>query len=219
MKKQLLDLYLNRHADLKWVREQFPNEDMAGPFLMSPSAEYALQPHPLLIIGQETGGWHYHLDELDKQMNAYETFNVGEQYYASPFWNVTRKVEAALGNKPYTCAWTNLSKYDLNDGHAYGEFEAAISSVDDILLGEINIIKPKVCVFFTGPSMDTRLSKVFRQLLFQEIPGFEKREFAKLSHPALPEWTFRSYHPKYLRMQGKEEAFIDFIMSLNKVIA
>eukprot|EP01038_Epipyxis_sp_PR26KG_P004021 gene4021-5751_t len=211
---QLLQLYKNRHKDFKWVREQYPNEDMAGPFLMSPNALYSKQSIKLLIIGQETGGWHYHIDNLEQQMVAYEEFNVGHKYYSSPFWNVTRKVERVFENEPYSCAWTNLNKFDFNEGHAFGEFEAAISTVDDVLAEEINIIEPTVCLFFTGPSMDTRLGNIFKQLKFEQIDGFEKRELSRLIHPQLPKWSFRTYHPNFMRRQGKEEAFIKFIGTL-----
>lgn len=93
MKELLLKAYQNWHADFKSVKAKFIEEDMAGPFLMSPNEKYAQQPFPLLVIGQETNGWGYHVDDLNKQMEVYEEFNVGIDYYASPFWNVTRKVE------------------------------------------------------------------------------------------------------------------------------
>ena len=211
MKNELLELYSKRQKDFKSVLEKFPEDDLAGPFLMSPSPDYYNQPNRLLIIGQETNGWSYHIDDLEKQMKQYDDFNVGIEYYASPFWNITRKVETALDNKPYSCAWTNLNKFDLDAGRPYGEYEVEISKLDDILVSEINILKPDFCLFYTGPSFDYRIKKIFKDIEFIEIPNFTARQFCKLKHPDLPENSYRSHHPKSLRIRYIEDDFINYI--------
>lgn len=150
-------------------------------------------------------------------MQHYEQFNVGEKYYASPFWNITRKVEEALGNEPYTCAWTNISKYDVDGGRAYGTHAESIATLDDILREEIAILQPKVCLFFTGNDFDNRIEKIF--------PGIEWEEVVEHTHPdrlwwvrhhLLPTLTLRSDHPKYLRISGQENSFIEFVRTLTK---
>ena len=87
MKDLLLKAYSKRQQDCLAVKNQFPDDDLAGPLLMSPNALYAESPNPLLIVGQETKGWNYFSDDFEKQMKVYEDFNLGEEYYASPFWN------------------------------------------------------------------------------------------------------------------------------------
>jgi hypothetical protein len=216
MKGQLLKVYKQRQNDFKNLIAKFPTKDMAGPFLMSPNEKYATQTNPLLIIGQETNGWEYFVNDLDRQMEAYENFNVGKKYFASPFWNVTRKVEGALGNELYTCAWTNISKFDLDCKRSYGEYATEISTLDDILLGEINILNPKICIFFTGPIFDKRIKNIFSSVQFESVLGFSPRQISQLKHPALPYLTFRSYHPNYLRRSKLESKFINFISSLAK---
>ena len=219
MKKKLLKLYTSKQQDFKNIIEKFPEEDLAGPLLMSPNSEYETQSHRLLIIGQETNGWSYHIDDFDKQMKHYEDFNVGIKYYASPFWNVTRKIETALEIKPHSCAWTNLNKFDLDAGRPYGEYELAISMLDNILLSEIEIINPDFCLFYTGPSFDYRLKNIFKDIEFVEIPNFTLNQFCKLKHPNLPENSYRSHHPKSLRIRHLEEKFITYIKETkNKVI-
>lgn len=155
MENELYTLYTSRQKDFKKIVETFPEDDLAGPLLMSPNPDYYTSQNKLLIIGQETNGWNYHLDDIAKQMKTYEDFNVGIEYYASPFWNITRKVEKALGNKPHSCAWTNLNKFDLNAGRPSGEYEKVISELDDILLSELKIIKPEFCLFYTGHLLTT----------------------------------------------------------------
>jgi hypothetical protein len=216
MKKELRSLYAeyqNRFID---IRNLFPDDDLAGPFLMAPNSLYAKQQLPLLIVGQESGGWTYHVEDVDKQMEHYEKFNLGIDYWPSPFWNITRKVERALGNELYSSAWTNLSKFDVDGGRAHGEFASAISTLDGILVQEIEIVKPKICIFYTGPSFDFRLQKIFPGLQFWELPKWSLRTFCRIQHPLLPEMSFRSYHPKSLRINHLEETFVNFFKHLEK---
>lgn len=216
MKNELLSLYTSRQKEFKSVVEAFPDDDLAGPFLISPSSDYYAQSNRLLIIGQETNGWSYHIDDFEKQMQHYADFNVGIEYYASPFWNITRKVESALNNKPYSCAWTNLNKFDLDSGRPHGVHEATISKLDNILVSEIKVLKPDFCLFYTGPAFDYRLKSIFPDVEFIEIPGFTLRQFCKLKHSDLPENSYRSHHPKSLRLRYLEDGFIDYISGQKK---
>jgi len=214
MKEELLKLYQDRQINFKNVVGTFPGDDLAGPFLMSPDQHYRKQKKPLLIVGQETNGWTYHIDEIQKQMDTYEEFEVGKGFDSTTFWNVTRKVENALGNEPHSCAWTNLSKFDLYGGKSYGKYEKVISSVDKILVDEIKIINPKVCLFFTGPDFDLRLKKVFEGVKFEPIGNWNVKQFCRLIHPELPEYSFRSYHPKSLRLRRLENDLLDYLAKM-----
>ena len=215
MKERLLEVYQDRQKDFINVISKFPDDELSGPLLMSPNENYGQQPNPLLVIGQETNGWEYHVEDLCKQMEHYEKFNVGINYYASPFWSVTRKLESALGNQPYSCAWTNISKFDFNEGRPYGENETAIATLDDILVTEIQIIQPKVCIFFTSHHFDRRIKAIFPEIEFSKVEGFLLNQLSHLKHPDLPDLTFRTYHPRYLRISGLEEDFIEFIGGLS----
>jgi hypothetical protein len=211
MKAQLLELYQQHLPALKAVVAAHPSETLLGPHLMAPNDLYPQQKNRLLIVGQETGGWDSFVDDPVRQMQVYEEFNVGKGYFSSPFWNVTRKVEKLLGNKPHSCAWTNVSKFDHNKKRAEGIYEKTIASVDGLLRDEIRILEPTFCLFYTGPAFDMRLMGIFKGLAYHEVPGYDLRALARLEHPLLPERTYRSYHPNYLRQQGLEEGFLDFI--------
>jgi len=208
MKEKLTKLYSSKLNAFKLIRDTFPNDDLAGPFLMSPNILYGKQKNKLMIIGQQTKGWSYDHKNINNQLEAYEEFNVGENYYASPFWNITRKLEKTLGNDMLSCAWTNLNKFDLDEDRPYGEYEKAIAELDSILIDEIDILKPNICMFYTGPDFDNRLKDIFTGLNFIEIDGWNIRQFCKLGHEKLPENSYRSYHPKSLRIQHLEERFI-----------
>src|SRR5436189_1149798 len=103
MKEELLELYRAQQQSFKSVLSRFPQDDLSGPFLMSPGQQYRSQKLPLLIVGQETNGWTYFIDEIEKQMGTYENYNVGKDHGGMAFWKIIRKLEALLGNEPYSC--------------------------------------------------------------------------------------------------------------------
>lgn len=209
--EKLQKLYQSNTSKFKRIFEKFPNDDLAGPFLLSPNELFTKQKNRLLIIGQQTNGWTYYLDDIEKQMQTYENFNLGEQYYSSPFWNVIRKIESAFGNEEYSCAWTNINKFDLDGNRPYGDYEIEISKLDSILVDEIDILNPDICIFFTGPSFDQRIKDIFKGVSFENVNNWDNRKLSQLKHEKLPILTFRTYHPKSLRMNQLENDFIEVI--------
>ena len=213
MKNTLFELYSRKANEFEDVKTQVKSGKTYGPFLMSPNSEYSKQNNKLLIIGQETKGWENYKD-ITKQMAVYEGFNLGINYYSSPFWNVMRKVERALKNKEYSSAWTNISKFDVDRKRPTGENEKIISKLDNLLIEELEITKPKICIFFTSHTFDHRIKKIFSEIEFVSVPGFEKKVLCKLKHKDLPNETYRTYHPRYLRTGKMENKFIEFIKTI-----
>jgi len=214
IEEKLIKIYKERVNDFEHIVKTYPDTDLAGPLLMSPNKKYEVQSKRLLIIGQQTNGWTYDVSDVNKQMGTYKGFNLGINYYSSPFWNITRKLENAIGIQEYSCAWTNVNKFDLNAGKPYGEYEKEIEKLDDLLIKEIEIIKPDICVFFTGPSFDNRIKKAFNGVSFNKIDNWDKRQLTKLEHPLLPELTFKTHHPKSLRIRHIENRFIEFMKGI-----
>lgn len=211
MKKSLAEIYNNKISDFEKIADKFKDVDLHGPLLTSPGKLYENSKIKLLIVGQETKGWHNINSGIEHLMNIYEKFDLGRNYYSSPFWNITRKVERALEIEEYSCAWTNLNKYDVNAKRPKGIYEKEISSFDDILVDEIELLNPDICVFFTGPHFDTRLKKIYNNLIFQAEDDWKTNQLVSLKHEKLPKITIRTYHPKYLRMQKFESAFIELV--------
>jgi hypothetical protein len=144
-------------------------------------------------------------------MTAYENFQAGKTNGYSAFWDVIRKVENLLGNDAFSTAWTNLSKFDLYGIRSYGKYEKAFSMADAILADEVRIVKPSMCMFFTGPYFDSRLKAVFEGLEFIEIPGWNMKQFCVLKHPSLPSLSFRSYHPRSLKLKNLEKNYLSYM--------
>jgi hypothetical protein len=211
--QSLRKLYETNFERFTHFVNSFPNEVLYGPLLMEPSA-YFRQTKKLLIIGQETYGWDCEFD-IDALLDKYTKFNVGEKYWASPFWNVTRKVESILGIEKYSCAWSNLNRFDQNEGPPTGKILEAISKLDFLVREEIQILKPDICLFYTNWRRDDRIKALYPEVQFHNVEGLPNRHFARLVHDALPKLTFRTPHPRTIRQRKWENAFLTFIESLN----
>jgi hypothetical protein len=209
--KQLYEKHLNQFKQFVYT---FPTEHFEGPLLMDPSGYYR-QSRRLLIVGQETYGWGCEYDNVEAQLELYRNFNMGEKYWATPFWNLTRKMEDILGIEKYSCAWSNLNRFDHNGGSANGECREKIldelSKLDFLIKEEIQILKPDVCLFFTNRKYDHRIKALYPEVQFQDIEGLPGSHFARLTHEALPKLTLRTPHPRTIRTRKWEEALLIYM--------
>lgn len=204
--RELYETHRNRFTEFA---HSFPQEGLQGPLLMDlPS--YSGQRTKLLVVGQETGGWLDDYDDIDAQLKIYRDFNVGDKWMG-PFWNITRKVESALGIDRCSCAWTNLNRFDHAGESPTGAVLDAMPTLDFLLREEIQILRPDVCIFYTNRKYDHRLTTLFPGVQFVDIPSLPSSHFARLTHPDLPAVTVRTPHPRTIRMKGWEESFIAFI--------
>jgi hypothetical protein len=208
--RDLYQTHLNRITD--FVRP-FSDDGLQGPLLMDPVA-YFNQRTKLLVIGQETGGWLDAYDNIDAQLDFYRKFNLGDKWQG-PFWNITRKVESALGIERCSCAWTNLNRFDHDGEPPTGAILEAMPALDFLVREEIQLLRPDVCIFYTNRKYDRRLAALYPGVQFSDIQGLPSSHFARLTHAELPAVTIRTPHPRTIRMKGWEESFIAFIQSLS----
>lgn len=190
----------------------FPDEGLQGPLLMDPAA-YFSQRTKLMVIGQETAGWLDDCEDIDAQLDLYRKFNLGDRWQG-PFWNITRKVESALGIDRCACAWTNLNRFDHDGGPPTGPVLESMATLDLLVREEVQILRPDVCLFYTNRKYDHRLTTLYPNVQFSDIDGLPSSRFVRLTHTALPAVSIRTPHPRTIRMKGWEGAFIAFIRSL-----
>lgn len=208
---ELIDLYRKWLSPL--LTRMPEGQGLAGPHLLCVPDSYTTLKHRLLIVGQQTYDW-CNWDSLRQMtvdcaiaeaLSVYSSFNLGEKYTRSPFWQAARKFQAALNPQSDTFGyvWTNLVKFDqVNNGHdrPTQEVESMICEHSP-LPSEIQILEPDVVIFFTGPAYDDRLQSTFPGVGFEDCvsDGFIHR----LCHSRLPKHTYRTYHPAYLRRRRK----------------
>lgn len=213
MRKQILlnDVYEKHWGVISELRTRTPG--LSSPILIKIPVSYSEQKLKLMIIGQQTQGWGD--GDIEELLACYEHFNFGENYYASPFWNVTRKIENALEIDNYAIAWSNLNRCDVNDERPPYDTEIALREFSTLLSEEVRILSPDIVIFFSGPYFDGHIENIFYGSCFESVKGFTKREVSRIEHESLPLHTYRTYHPKYLRISGIEPRFVDYIESIN----
>lgn len=155
----------------------------------------------LFIVGQQTYRWghpeKFNISEgLSETIQEYKNFNLGENYTRSPFWQACLKIQKLINPSSPSRAfiWSNLVKIDQGGNRPNKELEHAVSLLN-LLQSELRITQPDAIVFFTGPYYDDRLVSSFPQMQIMPESAF----LAKLRDPTLPELSFRTYHPNYLR--------------------
>lgn len=211
--KSLRQIYWDNKKALESVREKFSDEGLEGPLLMEIGSYYE-QPVKVFIVGQETNGWCCDYNDHHSLLETYRDFNMGENYYSSPFWNMTRKIEGLIGIEHYSCAWSNINRYDHNGTAPKGEILGNIESLDYLVEEELSNIKPDVCFFFTNRKYDYRLKKIYTGIQMDPINGLPFNHFVHLRHQSLPKHSFRTPHPKTMRLQKWEDAFFSVMKEI-----
>lgn len=213
--KTLRDLYQTHLERFAQFVDSFPTETLYGPLLIEPSTCYWKQTSKLLIIGQETKRWYSEYKNIDAQLEKYKEFDTGRHHVASPFWNITRKVELRLGIAPHSCAWSNLNRFDHNGHPPTGEILEEVAKLDFLLRDEIQILRPDICLFYTNRKYDHRIQALYPGIQFHKIDSLLDPHFVRLIHQDLPKHTFRTPHPRTIRTQRWEKAFLTFMQSLS----
>lgn len=214
--KSLKGLYETNQRLLTDVwRETNVNE---SPLLIWPEA-YLLQQVRLFVVGQEASStceWTMAWDEkigvkIDPLLAAYTPFRLNKSLETRPFWNVTRKLEKRLGITPHSWAWTNLNRFDQNGRAPAGDILERMKTLDFLVREEVSMLQPDILIFYTNRSRDDRLRNLYGGLQIDRIDQLPWPHFARLRHPELPALTFRTPHPKSIRIRHWEEGFIEFI--------
>lgn len=205
--------YTANHKSIVKVRESFGETHLNGPLIMNLES-YWRQTVKLMIVGQETKGWNCSYNDLESLKNTYREFNMGEHYYSSPFWNITRKIEAIIGLPSFSCAWTNLNRFDYKGGPVPHHAVTKISELDFFVRDEIRIASPDVCLFYTNRKYDSRLADIYSYIEFQKIDDLPYNHFCRLVHPELPKYTFRTPHPRTIRTRKWEDSFLSVMERL-----
>ena len=197
MNQKLSELYSRNLHDI-WPAHAVVG-DLGGPLLIDVPDAYRDATVKLMVVGQQTNGWGHPNDKSGGLLAEYRRFDLGKTYVNSPFWQAAHAVYASLNpdGPPRGFLWSNLVKVDVAEKRPSPAIEELISSAD-LLQHELSITQPDIVVFFTGPGYDERLRATFQDVEYERVDDFVNR----LSHDALPEQTFRSYHPGYLRRSG-----------------
>jgi hypothetical protein len=180
---------------------------LSNPHLICFPDNFEKQRVRLLTIGQQTGPnrWHQDyeinnsIDSITGLMDSYYDYYIGCYDNRRIFFQAVRRVESMLNIDRCNSVWSEIDKMDLNGKAANFDTSRKMYDSFPVLKQEIEISKPDVVVFFTGPNYDNNIKYIFKNALFEKVGNHPVRQFSKISHPELPDKTFRTYHPNYLR--------------------
>lgn len=189
-------------------------KELSSPLLVFLEEGYISQKIRLLIVGQQTNGWNE--GSIVNLQNCYRDFKMGQRYIRTPFWNFVHKLEKEFKIERGCIVWTNINRCDYACGKPPSDVWNDLAILNPLLVTEIQAVRPHICIFLTGPNYDKRIKEIFKGVIFNEVKGFEKNQFAKLSHAIMPNETYRTYHPGYLRLSGKEDVVLNAFKSIIK---
>lgn len=207
LNEQLNDLYRKNLGNLKNMYSVLDDQqifDYVGPLLIYCWEElYLSSKYKLLVIGQETNGWHsdyvINSDVLNEVLTQYKGFRLGELERNSPFWRYAHKFNKRVNGVDYlNFIWCNINKFGVDGcGRADSIVTDSENNYFNLLSEELAILRPDVCLFLTGPKYDNDIRDKLCDVQFEKFKDFDIRKVAKLKSSFLPNKSYRTYHPGY----------------------
>ena len=220
MNTKLLTLYKSKWADLCQALQPIIDDDNfkikpTCPLLIAvdDEEEYKNADIRLMIFGQETNNYFELFNpNIDKVLSYYD------EYFLSGDWELDTKRAFWQGLKPFITAikskypnkkiafiWNNIIKIGkLNEKGTPPDYIYNIEKkYFSVVKEEINILKPNMILFFTGPNYDNKLIDNFGALKLNKISSLPESELASLELLDISN-VFRTYHPMGAKFFGKE---------------
>lgn len=153
-------------------------------------------------------------NSVDALMYGCEIFEFGKEQpksFNSPLWQRFRDIT----NQGDIGAFTNLDRASYFDGERSGtipdgpvrEYLTTQDFPDPeakLLLREIQILGPTVCIFLTGHGSDHLIEAALPKVEFEEcVTNLPREQIARVCGPGLPPASYRTYHPGHLSRCAK----------------
>jgi hypothetical protein len=235
MNEELCKLY---HTVNKKVYKQITdkNNTLASfqatyPFFLKLSETFVQSKNRVIIYGQETYGWSdvnnnadnvYRMtqNKIDGIIECYNRyFNEKEcDNNHSPFWNVFRLVEDLFceSGKEFGCCWNNITKLGLNGkGFPYNWYDDIIKPYfNELIVKEIEIIKPDFIIFFTGTTRDFILNEIFNNPEKKNVKNYSQDDLCEIIIPNIKK-AYRTHHPNTLYMNSINGSYKNIISTIS----
>lgn len=229
-----------------WLKRVFepcvknnPNASLSYPFFFGVSDKYAAADKKLMIVGQETRGWSIYkpywtiedsqkwaINYLNYQLDYSNDYVIKYGFVkknTSPFWNFFK----LFSKDNIVPCWNNIDKAQrCINGETFSltqEIELELNKIlpnseKTLFQKEIEIVKPDVIVFVTGPNYYATMEAAMnleKDSLCNNKPSHasacvEITEISKLDIP-----TFWTYHPNHIN-HIKELSNIDIANSIKE---
>jgi hypothetical protein len=222
IQKRLNELYLNYLNTIlkdKEIYEGILNYTISSPMFINSEVKvgkYIESDLKVLYVGKENNGWFNKEDRkrsgldddiqnaekyLNELLNLYYDFDIGSNYKSPIFKFFDILVDKARKINPKTgFLYTNLLRIDCSRLERLKEKVFEIDN-NNILLKEIEILKPDVIIFATG-TYDGFLKSTFKGVEYVTTNNWKPSEYSLLQHLLLPEKSIRIYHPGCYNIKG-----------------
>ena len=206
-------------------------DDWTYPLLLRSYPEYESAEIKVMVFGKDTYGWIPEQEDIgnngidvDCLMTLYGNFfNKGNCAYSSQFFPIINELIEMLREKQKRKSvrylWNDIVKIGRGGSgfpeKMYNDFIK--DNVNPIISMEIEILRPNLIIFFSGPNTDQSgpyddvLNDVFNNPERKSVEGFDERRLCEIIIPNI-EKSFRLYHPRYL-------STIDYKRDFQKIIS
>jgi hypothetical protein len=182
---------------------------------------YYAWPHPRLNSFADFLSYGGSIDALIYAYSEFAFAKMQPEHRRSPFWRAFRELLAEVRRREprSEILWTNLFKCSLDDGSlvyraSRNEIDQALQNQRGLLVEELNVLKPTIVVFVTGPYYDDTIAREISGATLVPIGDRPLRQFCRVQHEVLPTSTFRTYHPNYLARTPERRQWLKEIAKL-----
>lgn len=230
MNDKLLQLYSSKWDSLRSALNKINDDDEldikpTNPLLIYIDKENDFESADIrvMIYGQETNTWYEDFNnDIKPILDCYDKFYNGGQCwtYGGQFWNGFSKfwkmLEEKYPDKKIRFVWNNIVKIGKSDDkgfppdYIYEVERNHFSVIND----ELQIIKPNLVLFLSGPNYDSIIADNFGQIKYEALAPYSERWLSQVQIPNV-DFAFRTYHPNFLWRNDIESFFRTIIDKTN----
>ncbi len=230
MDSELFELYNSKwnqfHKELSKINNnaQFLVKP-ANPLLLKigDDKKYKNSDLKVMFCGQEPNTWGGELkSNINKIQLYYQDFflsNYCYEKYGGQFWNGVNRLKelfkSTFPEKSIEFIWNDIVKVGKRDGRGLPPryIEEVELNYFKVIYKEVEILKPDVIVFMSGPNYDWFIKQQFGEVKFSHVENFNERQIAKIDIPGVAS-AYRTYHPNYLWRNNIDHYFGSIIKQI-----
>ena len=237
LNKELIDLYTSKYSILtKKINDYNISVDnkinrATNPLMLKVNNDWVKADLKVMVFGQENNIWGGEFGndgafcgQINEIINIYEKFYLNDEMYACPFWNEYRNLRNQIKkqDKNISFLWNNVVKIGRLGIGCLPEIHKITTENFNVISDEINILKPDVLIFFTGPNYDNKIFDSLGKHSKISIGNFNPRQICEIKFDTdyNLKYSIRTYHPGYL-YRNKERKRIhieELVLNVNKNI-
>ncbi|MCL1812956.1 MAG: hypothetical protein FWG29_05485 [Treponema sp.] len=242
IQKELYNLYsqVTTEEILNKVKEKnlkLPdNEKSTDPLFIRVSEDYLIADVKLMIFGQETNGWGSEEFNVANELDIIEMLICGDNTpdcmgyrgffnkkycykYGGQFWNMVKRfiidLQKENQNKKIDYIWNNVIKMGKK-GIGFPNYwynDIVKPYFNNLIIKEINILKPDFIIFFCGHNYDKYINDIFNNPQKISVAGFNEQELCEIKIQNIKR-CFRTYHPQFLYRDNLNRPYSDYLQTI-----